>query len=220
MGGSRRAFLVGLFGAGCGLAVGCANGGNFSLFGYTTAPPFDPDIRSVYVPTFKLMPVVGTPFRSTDVDLTQAVVQELTARKSPIKVVSDPARADTELIGTIVLLYKSVLTRTNQALPLESEVVIVTEIVWRDLKTGNILTNFKSPKRAGPEPLAFDPHLQPPAPKDPNEKPFDKPLPVRVTASGRMLTQNGESVSTALDMACQKAARFIVDKMEAPWDLK
>lgn len=217
---NRRTFFAGLLAAGSGLAAGCANGGNFSLFGYTTTPPFDPDIKSVYIPTFKLMPVVGTPNRSVDVELTDAVVKELTSRKSPIKVVSDPCRADTELIGTIFLDYKNVLNRNNQALPLESEVVIVCEVVWRDLRTGNILSNPKNPKRAGPEPIRFDPNLQPPPPENPNPKPFDGPVPIRITASGRFLTQNGESTATGQDMAVQRAARYIVNMMEAPWDLK
>jgi hypothetical protein len=43
---------------------------------------------------------------------------------------------------------------------------------------------------------------------------------VRITAAGRFLTQNGESVSTAEDAAVRRAARYIVNMMEAPWDLK
>ena len=57
---SRRLFLSALL-AGTAAAVGCRNGGNFTLLGYTTEPPFDPNIRSVYIPTFKLMPVVTSP---------------------------------------------------------------------------------------------------------------------------------------------------------------
>ncbi len=220
MAANRRGFLAGLFASGCGLAVGCANGGNFTLFGYSTVPPFDPNIRSVYIPVFKLMPVVGSPYRSLDKDLTQAVVEELTARKCPIKVVSDSNRADTELIGTITLVYKNVPTRNLQALPQETELIISCEVVWRDLRTGNILTNDKVKKRAEPEPPAFDPSLQPPPPPDPNPKPADKPRALQITAKGRVLPQSGESIATAMDAACKQAARFIVDKMEAPWDLK
>ena len=34
-------------------AVGCRGNGDFSLLGYSTAPPYDPDIRTVYIPVFK-----------------------------------------------------------------------------------------------------------------------------------------------------------------------
>lgn len=215
---SRRLFLATLL-AVTAAGVGCKNGGNFRVLGYTTEPPFDPNIQSVYIPAFQLKPVVTTPLRNLDVELTDAVVKELTGRKTPMKVISDPARADTELIGTIVQVSKPVFNRNIQALPLESELTIVVELVWRDLRTGEILTNPKAAKRANAEPGAFDPSLQPPAPPDPNGV-IPKPIPVRITASGRFITQNGESVSTAEDAVVRKAARFIVNMMEAPWDAK
>lgn len=216
---TRRLFLSALLAGTAAVATGCRNGGNFTLFGYTTEPQFDPNIRSVYIPIFKLAPVVTTPLRNLDVEMTDALVKELTARKCPIKVVSDPARADTELIGTIVQVRKAVFNLNRQALPLESELYIIVEVVWRDLRTGEILSNPKPPKRATPEPTAFDPSLQPPAPPDPNGA-LTKPIPVRISASGRFLTQNGESTATAEDAAVRKAAQFIVNMMEAPWDVK
>lgn len=217
---TRRRFLAGLLAGTAAAAAGCQNGGNFTLFGYTTEPPYDPNIRSVYIPTFKLMPIVATPLRNLDVELTDAVVKELTSRKTPIKVVSDPAKADTELIGTIVNVVKPVYTRTPQALPLESEVIIQAEVVWRDLRTGEILSNPKKPKRAAPPPGPFDPSLQPPPPESPNPAPFANPVPVVISAAGRVITQSGESVATGEDAAVRKAAKFIVNMMEKPWDLK
>ncbi|MCU0706342.1 MAG: LPS assembly lipoprotein LptE, partial [Fimbriiglobus sp.] len=180
MAADRRRFLAALLASTTAAAIGCRNGGNFSVLGYTTEPPFDPNIRSVYVPTFKLMPVVTTPLRNLDVELTDAVVKELTARKTPIKVVSDPSRADTELIGTILSVTKPVLNRNLQALPLESELVITLDVVWRDLRTGEILSNPKIAKRANPPAEVFDPGLQPPAPPDPNAN-FPTVTPVRIT---------------------------------------
>jgi hypothetical protein len=41
---------LGLLLAGLLCLSGCESGGNFSLFGYTTQPPFDCNIRTVYVP--------------------------------------------------------------------------------------------------------------------------------------------------------------------------
>ena len=83
------------------LLAGCKNGGDFTLVGYTTKPPFDPGIRSVYIPVFKNVAFHDGPDLRIEVDLTQAIVEELNRRRSPIRVVSDPAHADTELIGTV-----------------------------------------------------------------------------------------------------------------------
>lgn len=210
---TRRSFLSSVLLGGVAGAVGCRNGGNVSLFGYTTEPPFDPDIRSVSIPAFKLAPVVTSPLRSIDVDLTDAVVKELNARKSPIKVISDPARADTELIGTIVDVRKTVLNRNPQNLPLESEIVLIVDVVWRDLRTGEILTNPKPPTPPPSPAGTFDPSVEPPPPPAPDPV----PRPVRITATGRFLIQNGESTITGADTATANAARYIVNMMERPW---
>ena len=52
--------------------VGCQSGGNVSLFGYSTAPPFDPNIKTVYVPVFKNTAFQTTPNRELEVDLPAA----------------------------------------------------------------------------------------------------------------------------------------------------
>ncbi len=212
---TRRLFLALLLASTAALA-GCRNGGNFSLLGYTTEPPFDPNIGSVYVPTVKLAQFTTTPLRGVDVDLTEAVVQELVARKSPLKVISDPARADTELIATIVDIRKNVLNRNPQNLPLESEIVLVVDVVWRDLRSGEILSNSKLPTPAPSPAGAFDPSLTP----DPPPAPDPTPRPIRITATGRFITQNGESATTGEDFAVRRAARSIVNMMERPWTVK
>jgi hypothetical protein len=189
---TRRTFLSSVILGGVAVAVGCRNGGNISLFGYTTEPPFDPNITSVYIPTFKLAPVVASPLRGIDVDLTDAVVKELNARKTPIKVISSPGKADTELIGTIVQVDKNVLNRNPQNLPLESEIVLSVDLVWRDLRSGEILTNPKPPAPAPSPTGAFDPSIAP----DPPPAPDPVPRPIRIRATGRFLTQNGESTIT------------------------
>jgi hypothetical protein len=196
--------------------AGCRHGGNLSLFGYTTEPPFDPNIHSVYIPTFKLAPVVTSPLRSLDVDLTDAVVKELNSRRSPIRVVSDPAVADTELIGTIMQVTKNVTNRNQQNLPLESEIVLVVDVVWRDLRSGEILTNPKPPKPPPAATEAFDPSIEP----NPPPTPDPNPIPLRLTTSGRYLIQNGQSTATGSDSAVRNTARVIVNLMERPWDRK
>jgi hypothetical protein len=142
------------------------------------------------------------------------VVQELAARRSPMKIVSDPARADTELIGTIVTVSKNVLNRNPQNLTREAEVAISVDIVWRDLRTSEILTNRKEAVRP-PATGAFDPSLE----VAPVVKADPIPVPVRVTAVGRALPELGESNATAEQMAAKRLAKQIVNMMERNWEL-
>src|SRR5471030_299804 len=72
----------------------CSSDGNFTLFGYTTRPNYDPGIRTVHVPIFKH----DTMRQGLEFELTKAVVREIEA-KTTFKVVSG-GHADTELTGT------------------------------------------------------------------------------------------------------------------------
>jgi len=212
---TRRTFLLLSVGAAAPLALGCRSGGNINLFGYTTEPQFDPSIRSVYIPTFKLTAFITSPYRGIDVDVTKAVVEELAARRSPMKIVSDPARADTELIGTIVTVGKNVLNRNPQNLTREAEIIISVDIVWRDLRTSEILTNRKAVPERPAATGAFDPSLE----VTPAVKADPKPIPVRVTAVGRALVELGESNATGEQMATKRLAKQIVNMMERNWEL-
>ena len=211
---TRRGLLLSALGAGSMLALGCRTDRNFALFGYTTAPPFDPNIRSVCIPTFKLNAFITNPNRGIDVDVTEAVVEELASRRSPMKIVSDPAGADTELIGTIVSVNKNVLVRNPQNLTREGDITIAVELVWRDLRTGEILTNRRPPVKP-PAAGAFDSSLEPAPPV----KADPKPVPVRVSATGRVLVELGESTATGSQMATKRLAKQIVNMMEANWEL-
>src|SRR5262245_15270336 len=105
---TMRYFAISLFIAACAALSGCASGGNFSLFGYTTAPLYDDAIRTVYVPIFE-----NVSFRrGLEFDLTRAVVREIEA-KTPFKVVNCREQADTELHGKIVNRRKA-LVNMNQ----------------------------------------------------------------------------------------------------------
>lgn len=199
--------------AAAGLTLGCQ--GPIRPFGYTTEPPFDPNIRTVYVPAFKLAAFVTTPDRFLDRDLTEALVRELSARKSPMRVTSNRDIADTELIGTIVQHTKLVQNRNQQNLTREAEVTIVAEVLWRDLRSGDVLTTPKPPAKARPSapPSAFDPSREPPPPDAPN----DAIRPVQIVATGRALAELGESNATANQMAIKKLATQIVNMMEKQW---
>lgn len=194
------------------LTTGCQSVGDFSLFGYTTRPPFSPDIRSVYIPTVKTTAFHTSPYRGIGVDLTQAIVDELARRRSPIRVVSDPARADTELITTITRIDKLVYNRNLLNQSREFDVIIGAEVVWRDLKTGRTLSGSREPNPIAQE-MPFDPNrVAPPLPQ-----PESIPTPVSISAQGRVLPELGSSNTTAAQTAVQRLAVQIVNMMEEPW---
>lgn len=196
-----------------GLA-GC-RGREISMFGYTSAPAFDPDIRSVYIPVFKNVAFHTTPYRGIEARLTEAIVQELNARRTPIRVVSDPAKADTELIGTITSILKQPLNRNAQNHNREFDVVVSAEVVWRDLRSGKVLSGVRdpSPNERQPGQPGFDPSIEPPG----LPPPVQVPVPVVLTSTGRTIAELGESSASGEQMALKRLARQIVNMMEAPW---
>ncbi|OWK34548.1 LPS assembly lipoprotein LptE [Fimbriiglobus ruber] len=208
----RAAITVGVAAAAVFVAAGCKNDGHFSLFGYDTRPPFDSNIRSVYLPLFKVNAYHTNPYRNIDVDINEAIARELNQRHSPIKVVSDPAGADTELIGTVANIYKNQLNRNQFNLLREFDVMITVEIVWRDLRTGKVLTSSRGP--VAPLPVSpFDTTL-PAAPPPP---PPTGAIPLTIYGFGRVLPELGESNTTGEQAAINSLARQIVNQMEKPW---
>src|SRR5947208_8016260 len=131
---SRMAWCVVLC-AIAGLLPSCASDGNFCLFGYTTKPNYDTSIHTVRVPIFKNQ----TFYRGLEFELTQAVVREIEA-KTPYKEVTASCDADTELTGNIVQFTKIILNRNQVNEVREAETIMGVEIVWRNLRTGEILS--------------------------------------------------------------------------------
>jgi hypothetical protein len=119
-------------------------------------PNYDSNIHTVRVPIFKsttlwsVAPTVGL-----EMDLTRAVVREIEA-KTPFKVVGPNEPADTELLGTVVSFNKVILSYSQINEVRESETTLVVELVWKDLRTGELLS--KAPRRAG-QPLPPEPGL-------------------------------------------------------------
>ena len=193
--------------------VGCQGGGNVSLFGYTTAPPFDPAVKTVYLPVFKTVAFHTAPYRGIEVDVTEAVVREINGRRTPMRIVSSPAGADTELIGTITAVGKSLQNRDLLNFNREFDVVITCELVWRDLRTGRSLAYARPfpppPSVANP----FDPSLEVPPPPAPDTQPGV----VTIAGFGRVLPELGESNTTGAQAATKNLAKQIVNMMEKPW---
>ena len=131
---------------GCALLLpSCAWDGHVNILGYSTRPNYDTCIHSVRVPIFKnrtfwtVTPVVGM-----EMDLTRAVIRQI-EMVTPYKV--RPEGADTELRGTIVSFTKMPLNYNQFNTPREVETSLVVELIWRDLRTGKILS--RPPRRPG-----------------------------------------------------------------------
>jgi hypothetical protein len=180
----------------------CAGDGHLNLLGYTTRPNYDTGIRTVYVPIFENKTMQAGPWRGLERQLTDAIVKQIEL-KTPYKVVGSRARADTELIGTIVVTNKTLINRNQLNEIREGETAVQVEIFWRDLRTGEVLSR----------PATKTPPGTPPPPVDPN-----KPPPVVLVSSfGRFIPELGESVATALKQNCDRMAVQIVSMMERPW---
>lgn len=175
----------------------CAWDGQFCILGYTTRPNYDPGIRTIRVPIFKN----NTFIRGLEFDLTRAVIREIGAR-TPFQVVSADCPADTELTGTIITLTKAVINRNQLNEIREAQTILGVEIVWRDLRTGEIL----SQPRAKPNP--DDP--APPPPEGP-------PKPLLIQSLGGYIPELGGSTTTSLQQNVDRMAVQIVSKMEMPW---
>lgn len=151
---TRRSMLLAL--AGAGLAVPACefgklfswNGGKPVLFGYGTASNFDRRYKTIRVkifrnPTFwSAVPVPGL-----EEQLTEYLVQQI-GQKTPYKV--DAGDADTELSGTI-LSFLQVPINYDQLNEIRSvETMLTCMVVWKDLRTGKILS---APQGRNVEPM-------------------------------------------------------------------
>jgi hypothetical protein len=225
-------------------APGCEGGGHFTVFGYTTKPNYNCDIRTIYVPIFKNR----TFRRGLEFDVTRAVIREIEA-KTPYKVVSDCDHADSELIGTIVSTSKALVNLNPENEVREAETTLTVEVIWRDRRTGEILTKPPqtrsplapgTPLLAGPAlsggqniqgaPLApvqqpglpgvgaANPETAPPylLPDDPIPIP-PPPPPVLVQSVAHNIPELGQSTASSFTGNVDRLATQIVSMMENPW---
>ena len=211
------------------LLPSCNWDGNFCVLGYTTKPQYPEHIRTVYVPIFKNL----TLWRGLEFDLTRAVIREIEA-KTPYKVVSCASGADTQLTGTIVSLNKNVINRNQQNEIREAETTLGVEVVWKDLRTGEILSQPRPPTTANtsipripaptgtpgtPVPETSDGTIRPPEYVPPGA-PFGPPVappPVLVQSIASFIPELGQSITTAQQVNVNRLAIQIVSMMESPW---
>jgi hypothetical protein len=215
---TRRRFFAYSIGATIASALGCQNG--FKFLGYQVGADalYDTNIKTVYVPLLNNRAFQTTPYRGFEVDVTQAIVREI-GKTTAFRVTSDVNKADTELLGTIVLIQKQLLNLNQQNQIREAEISVTVEVVWRDLRTGEILSN---PRRAKPgvpnpkldePPIPFDPNV----PLPPEASVRETPVPARIVATGRLLPELGETNASASKRIHDQIAVQIVSMMEKKW---
>jgi hypothetical protein len=214
----------------------CQNGGNFTILGYSTAPNYRCDIHTVRVKVFKNR----TYRQGLEFELTRAVINEI-ERFTPFKVVQGDAPADTELTGTIMSFNKGLLNVNNVNEERDIETTMGVEFVWRDLRSGEVLS--KPPRRpfetipegvlppappGGPKPLEEAPPPTPtgtPAlPSVPVITPPNVPATAVASGNGILVTTTthfipelGQSITTAQQSNINQLARAIRQLMETPW---
>jgi hypothetical protein len=111
--------------------------------GYQWSSLYRGDVRTVAVPIF----TNKTFYRGVEFDLTKAVASQLEAR-SPYKI-ADREKADTILEGEIVRVrQRTVSNSPNNTLPQEQLYVVRVNFIWKDLRTGKILTERKDFEQA------------------------------------------------------------------------
>ena len=179
------------------MTLGCASDGNFTLLGYTTAPNYDSNIRTVFVPIFGNQ----TFLRGIEFETTKAVIREIEA-KTPYKVVSSRGEADTELVGVIKGRRKAILGMNQLGEVREAEVGLIVEVVWKDLRSGETLSV--------PNGIVGR--------RDASLPPVPIP-PVVITPSGSYIAELGGSNASAQDALAKQLARQIVHMMET-WEVK
>jgi hypothetical protein len=204
---------------------GCESSGHFTVLGYTTRPNYDTCIRTVYVPTFSSQVMIDSTRRTLHEDLTKAVIREIEA-KTPYKVISNRAIADTELSGNIIALTKNLLNRNQLNEIREAETVLTVGIIWKDLRSGEILSQPRKGTTALPTPgipaldipdvtgLAPPPTTPPLVPGQPFPR---EAVQTVVTGLGDYIPELGQSNTTAYQQAINRLAVQIVSLMEKPW---
>jgi hypothetical protein len=208
----------------------CESGGHFTVLGYTTRPNYDESIKTVRVPIFENR----TFRRGLEFDLTRAVIREIEL-KTPYKVVQGDA--DTELKGTIISYNKNIINRNQLNEVREAETTLAVELVWKDLRSGEILTR---PLRPGVQPV-IPPQVPPlmgpgaslegmavpvtpdvvvgplpPVGAPPPGAPPPQP-PVLVQSVATFIPELGGSITSAYQRNVDRLAVQIVSMMEKAW---
>jgi hypothetical protein len=185
------------------LLPSCSSDGNLCVLGYTTAPNYDTSIHTVRVPIFKNYTIRDSTREGIEFDLTKAVIREIEL-KTPYKFVGGDCDADTELSGTIIGYTKVILNRNQLNEVREAEMTLTVQVTWKDLRTGELLSQPK----LKPDPL-------PPLGDAPPLPPI--PPPISLVSTADFIPELGESLTSARQKNVDRMAVKIVNMMETPW---
>lgn len=113
--------------------------------GYTATELYPTQYTTITVPNFEN--------RSNDRDveftLREALIKEIEQR-TPYKAISGTGLADTQLLGTVVRVDQTLISRDATAgLPQEIEITITVDVEWKDLRTGDIIRGYRGLSAAG-----------------------------------------------------------------------
>jgi hypothetical protein len=233
---TRRRFL-GLGAAGSILGLAGCKDDVWNIFGYQIGNKalYDLSIDTIFVHTFYNRTLQTTPYRGMEVSITQEVVRQI-GQKTPYHVISDKDRADSELIGSIVTMQKTVLDVTQQNTVREGELAVTVDVVWRDLRDGRILSAPRKKRNPAVAPTPTIPTapgvannttigvptlISPPfdsqVAQPPEQSSTPKPEATRIVATGRYVPELGESNATAEQKIELSIAAQIVSMMEKRW---
>jgi hypothetical protein len=200
----RRPWLACLLAGAACVLPSCSSDGQINILGYTSRPNYDLTIKTVFVPIFKN----ATFRRGLEFDLTRAVIREIEA-KTPYKVISQEARADTVLMGTIVMLNKNIINIDPLNEVREAETVLTVQVAWVDNRPATRGDVLSQPRPANTPPGG------------PVKVPVGTPLPppplTTVTAIASFIPEVGQSLTTAEQQDVNRLAIQIVSLMEKPW---
>jgi len=192
----------------CVLLSSCSSGSNdFCILGYTTQSQFARDIHTIRVPIFKNKTFV----RGIEFELTEAVVKQIEVR-TPWKVVGCGEDADTELMGTVVAVSKhdTLVNELNEIR--QGEETVGVQLLWRDLRTGELLTRLPTPP-----PLAEVPQPGQQKPAVATPVPIQDTFGILVLRSSSFVPELGQSTSSARKQVVDDLAKQIVNMLETPW---
>ncbi|HWE37233.1 MAG TPA: LptE family protein [Isosphaeraceae bacterium] len=88
--------------------------------GYSIRPPFDPNVRTIYVPIFR---TTNTFRRDLNFQLTKAIIDEIN-RRTPYRVVNSYEQADAVLEGTLDIADKNIFVENPNNLPRQLQAIL------------------------------------------------------------------------------------------------
>jgi hypothetical protein len=216
---SRRRFLA----LGVSAAVGAARPGaatGTACSGTTSAPDalYDPNIRTVFVPTFNNRAFQTEPYRGFEVDVTQAVIREIGRTTAFVGSPPTSGRRTPSCKATSVAILKTIQNLNQQNQCARRAGGVGGRGVARPAGRHHPVEPAEG-AAAGAEPAA----RRPARPVRPGRAGAAGPHPARpadagrIVATGRLIPELGESNASASKRVHDQLAVQIVSMMERKW---